>query len=65
MGLFRTFGTNALAEYILHGMVASAVRPYLPRDAPLWYAIAGTLLYFAISWGLIRYLEKNRIFLKL
>ncbi|KAJ3060464.1 hypothetical protein HK102_009480 [Quaeritorhiza haematococci] len=65
VGLFRTFGTNALAAYILHGMVASAVRPYLPRDAPLWYAIAGTLLYFAICWGLIRHLEKNRIFLKL
>ena len=65
VGLFRTFGTNALAAYILHSMVAGAVRPYLPRDAPLWYAAAGTFLYFLICWGLIRYLEKNRIFLKL
>ncbi|AMV37214.1 heparan-alpha-glucosaminide N-acetyltransferase domain-containing protein [Planctomyces sp. SH-PL62] len=65
VGLFRTFGTNALAAYVLHGMVAQAVRPYLPRDAPLWYAALGTLVYFVICWGLIRYLEKNRIFLKL
>ncbi|WP_240907427.1 heparan-alpha-glucosaminide N-acetyltransferase domain-containing protein [Paludisphaera rhizosphaerae] len=64
-GVFRTFGTNALAAYIVHPMVEQAVRPYLPKDAPLWYAAAGTALYFVICWGLIRYLEKNRIFLKI
>ena len=34
LGLFRTFGRNALAAYLLHPMVASAVKPYLPEDAP-------------------------------
>ena len=32
--LFRIFGQNALAAYIIHPMVASAVKPYLPNDAP-------------------------------
>jgi len=64
-GLFRTFGTNALAAYILHPMVSLAVSPYLPNDAPLWYATAGIAVYFWICYVLIRYLEKNGLFLKL
>ena len=46
--LFRTFGANALAAYIIHPLVAGAVKPYLPNDSPLWYVDAGVLLYFAI-----------------
>jgi predicted acyltransferase len=65
VGVFRTFGTNALAAYIVHPMVSLAVRPYLPKDAPLWYVICGFLVYFGICYLLIRYLEKNRLFLKL
>ena len=65
VGMFRTFGTNALASYILHPMVSSAVRPYVPKDAPLWYVVAGFLVYFGICYLLIRYLEKNKLFLKL
>jgi hypothetical protein len=65
IGVFRTFGVNALAAYIIHPMVADAVKPYVPRDAPLWYVAAGFALYFAICTVFIRYLEKNQIFLKL
>jgi hypothetical protein len=64
-GVFRTFGTNALAAYIVHPMVSQAVRPYVPRDAPLWYAVGGFLVYFGICYLLIRYLEKNNLYLKL
>ena len=65
VGLFRTFGQNALAAYIVHPMVAGAVKPYIPRDSPLWYVEAGFLLYFGICYLFIRYLEKNEIFLRL
>ena len=44
-------------------MVASAVKPYLPEDSPLWFVTAGFLLYFGISYLLIRYLEKHELFL--
>ncbi|MGA7498140.1 MAG: hypothetical protein WBX00_15540 [Isosphaeraceae bacterium] len=65
VGVFRTFGQNALAAYIVHPMVADAVKPYMPGDSPLWYVAAGFLFYFAICYLLIRYLEKNAIFLRL
>ena len=46
--LFRIFGQNALAAYVIHPIVAGAVKPYVPRDAPAWYVAAGFGLYFAI-----------------
>jgi hypothetical protein len=65
IGLFRTFGQNALAAYIVHPMVAAAVKPYAPNDAPLWYVAAGFLIYFGVCYLLIRHLEKHGIFLRL
>ncbi len=65
IGLFRTFGQNALAAYILHPLVAGAVKPYMPPNAPLWYVAAGFGIYFLICYVFIRYLEKSGIFLRL
>jgi predicted acyltransferase len=65
VGFFRTFGTNALASYILHPMVSLAVKPLMPDDAPLWYVVPGVLIYFEICYVLVRYLEKNKLYLKL
>src|SRR5262249_45407608 len=44
--LFRVFGRNALAAYILHGLVAGAVKPFVPSDAPGWYVAGGFAFYF-------------------
>ena len=63
--LFRIFGQNALAAYIIHPIVAAAVKPYLPSDAPGWYVAAGFSIYFGICVILNRYLEKHELFLKL
>jgi predicted acyltransferase len=63
--LFGTFGVNALAAYLIHPMVAGAVKPFMPGDSPLWYVVAGFSLYFAICYGFNRYLEKHGLFLKL
>jgi predicted acyltransferase len=65
VGLFRTFGTNALAAYLLHPMVAEFVRPYAPQDAPGWYVAAAFGLFFAINWLFIRHIEREGVFLKL
>ena len=63
--LFRIFGQNALAAYLIHPIVAGAVKPYLPNDVPAWYLAAGFVVYFGICTLLNRYLEKHSLFLKL
>jgi len=65
VGLFRTFGRNALAAYVLHGMVGAAVRPYVPDDAPGWYVAAGFLAYFGVTLALVRGLERQGVFIRL
>jgi predicted acyltransferase len=65
LGVFRIFGQNALAAYIIHGMVAGAVKPYVPNDVPLWYLAAGFSLYFAICALFNRHLEEHKLFLRL
>jgi predicted acyltransferase len=65
IGLFRIYGQNALAAYLIHPLVAEAVKPYVPNDAPLWYFAAGFAVYFTICTLFVRYLEKHGIFLKL
>jgi predicted acyltransferase len=63
--VFRIFGQNALAAYMIHPIVADAVKPYVPNDAPLWYVAAGFAVYFAICILFNHYLEENQIFLRL
>ena len=53
------------SAYIIHPIVASAVRPYLPNDSPTWYLAVGFGVYFGICTLLNRYLEKHGLFLKL
>ncbi len=65
LGLFRTFGRNALAAYVLHTMIAGAVKPYTPRDAPLWFVLAGFFVYFSVCYLFVRHLEKNDILIRM
>ncbi len=63
--VFQTFGVNALAAYIIHPLVAGAVKPYAPNDSPAWYVASAFAVYFAICYLFNRYLEEHRVFLKL
>jgi predicted acyltransferase len=65
LGLFRTFGQNPLAAYIIHHMVEGAVLSVVPRDSPLWYGFLGLIVFYTITYLFVRYLEKNRIYLRL
>ncbi|MDY3553843.1 heparan-alpha-glucosaminide N-acetyltransferase domain-containing protein [Gemmata sp. JC717] len=64
-GVFDTFGSNALAVYIAHGLVFDAAKPFVPRDAPLWYVAAACGLALGLCYLFVRHLEKHRLFLKL
>lgn len=63
--LFRTLGTNALVGYILHDLVNAAVRPFVPRDSPLWYVLIGFAVSFIICYLMLDFLHRKRLFLKL
>jgi len=64
LAFFETFGTNALLAYVLHGMVASAVKPFVPGDAPGWYVTASVIVFFWINWVILRQFEKNKWYVR-
>lgn len=63
--VFQTFGTNALAAYVLHEMVGMAVKPFIPKDSPGWYVAAGLAVFFLVTWTFVRSLEKQEIYIRL
>ena len=65
IGIFRTFGQNALAAYILHELVRSVVRSFAPHDLPLGWVVATFAVYVGITYLLVRHLEKNGIYVRL
>jgi len=65
LGVFRTLGSNALAGYVIHDFVADAFHPYAPADAPAWYILTITGLYFGVCYLFLRHLEKHKLFLRL
>ena len=43
VGMFRTFGTNALVGYILHDFTGDAIKNFIPPDSPpmvMWASVA-------------------------
>jgi peptidoglycan/LPS O-acetylase OafA/YrhL len=63
--VFRTFGQNALAAYLIHHLVLVSIRPLVPDNSPLWYCLLGFALFFGITYLFVRQLEKQGIYLRL
>jgi hypothetical protein len=64
-GYLDLLGRNALAGYLIHGMVAGAVKPFTPRDAPAVYVWAAFAVYLGVTTLFLRYLDKHRLYLRL
>lgn len=65
LSMFRVFGLNPLAGYIIHGVVADAVRPFAPGDSPMYWALFSFAVYFGITWLFIWGLDKQKIYLRM
>jgi predicted acyltransferase len=65
VGFFRTFGTNALVAYFLHHVIEEQVKKLVPDDSHLWYCLCGFALFFLLTYACVRYLEKQKIYVKL
>ena len=61
IGIWRTLGTNALAGYVIHGMVGWGFSAAIARQSPLGLVLGALLLYLAICYGCVRLLEKKGI----
>ncbi len=64
-GVFRTLGQNALLAYLIHSPLSGGVQKIVPKDAPLWFVTLGFGLFFVVTWGVMKVLERNKIYLKL
>lgn len=65
LGIFRTFGRNALLAYIIHHPIGDAITPLLPKDAPVEFALLGAFLCISLTYLFIRSLEKRGVYLTL
>lgn len=63
--LFRTLGTNALAAYAIHHAIEILVHQFVPEDAPFVPVVCALVTFFLITWMMVRFLEKNKLFLRL
>ncbi len=66
IGPLRTFGTNALAGYVLHGLVDQfIIKPFTARDMSLGAVLAALAVFLAICYGCLRVLERRGVHLRL
>jgi predicted acyltransferase len=64
-GAFDTLGRNALAGYLLHDLVMDAMKPFTPRDAPLWFAASAEGVFLLITYVFLKSLENQKVFIRI
>ncbi len=64
-GLFRTFGQNPLAAYIIHHLVAVSFLAIVPKDSPLPWVLFGLVGSFGVTYLFVRFLEARQLYLRL
>jgi predicted acyltransferase len=65
LAFFDTLGRNPLAGYLLHGLVCELLKPMFAKDSSLLVVLAGCGLSVAITWGVLKLLERRGLYLRL
>ncbi len=65
IGVFRTFGQNALAAYIIHHLVTRTWFSIVPHDSSLGWVLISLLGSFCTTYLFVRYLEIRSLYLRL
>jgi predicted acyltransferase len=64
-GYLDLLGQNALAGYIIHGLVEEPIKPFLPKDSPGWYVLTMFAVYLLIITLFLRYMAKHKLYLRM
>jgi predicted acyltransferase len=65
VALFTILGQNALAAYIVHLWLNTFVKPFAPRDAPLWWVLVAFVIFFGATVAFVAALNRRGLFLRL
>jgi hypothetical protein len=63
--VFTILGQNALAAYLVHLWLDDFVKPFAPRDAPLWWVGIAFAVFFGGTVGMVAFLNRRGLFLRL
>jgi len=65
LGVLRTFGSNALAGYVIHMVVDRAMKCFTPQDSPPVAVVSYLAAFLAICYLSVRQLERRGIYLRM
>lgn len=65
VGVFRTFGQNPLAAYIIAHLTEHSVHSLTSKESTLPWILFCFVLFFGVTYAMLRYLEKHKLFLRL
>jgi predicted acyltransferase len=60
-----TLGYNALSIYIFQQVLNDYYGSLLPEKSPIWIALLGFIIFYALCYMIARYLKKNEYFIKI
>jgi predicted acyltransferase len=63
--VLRTFGSNALAGYVFHGILDQVAKPCLSREASTAGVVALTAMFLSCCYVAVRALEKRGVYWRL
>lgn len=65
LGVLRTFGTNALAAYILHDIAGWIIAPWITSESSVIRTLLAFMAFFVMTYGACRVLEWKKWYLRM